>query len=118
MPRGGKRVNAGRKKGSDGEKSKQRRALVEKGIDPLAVLLHVMRWHFRARRFDKAAAIAKDAAPYVTPRLAAVTVKGDEEQPLCLVEEFVIVHACTSAGAPTGEAPPSSASGAGALPPG
>lgn len=36
-----------------------------------------MLFHFRAERWDKAAAIAKDLAPYRHPRLAALTVKGD-----------------------------------------
>jgi hypothetical protein len=75
--RGGKRENAGRKRGSLATKT---RAIAEKaasqGITPLEVMLKAMRVHLRARRWDQAAAVAKDAAPYMHPRLTAVEVGG------------------------------------------
>ena len=35
-------------------------------------MLFVMRWHFDAERYGEAAAVAKDAAPYVHPKLATI----------------------------------------------
>jgi hypothetical protein len=35
-----------------------------------------MRQHWRAHRFDQAAALARDAAPYLHPRLARVAHQG------------------------------------------
>lgn len=43
---------------------------------PLEVLLGVMNHHWRARRYDKAAALARDAAPYLHPRLTRVAHQG------------------------------------------
>lgn len=76
MPRGGKRSGSGRKKGGANKKTAEiaNRAALE-GITPLEVMLYTMREHFHAGRFDKAAAIAKDAAPYIHPRLSAVEAK-------------------------------------------
>ena len=79
-PRGGARAGAGRPKGA---KSKVYKAHVEKlaaaGPDmlPKDVLLHAMRWHFEAGRYDEAARVAAWAAPYVHPRLScsAITVR-------------------------------------------
>jgi hypothetical protein len=48
-----------------------RRVLAD-GVTPLDVMLQAMRAHLDAGELDKAAAIAKDAAPYVHPRLQAV----------------------------------------------
>lgn len=98
MPRGGKRPGAGRKKGSATQKTRKvaDRAAAE-GITPLEVMLDAMRRLHKARKYGPAAAIAHNAAPYIHPRLAAITHKGDSEQPIRLVEEFVIVDANTPA---------------------
>ena len=42
------------------------------GRTPLEVMLEAMRCHQEAGNLDRAAAIAKDAAPYMHPRLHAV----------------------------------------------
>src|SRR5690349_5720794 len=83
MPRGGKRVGAGRKKSSLGLKT---RAIAERaaaeGITPLEVILRTMRsaWARASGNGENvtnfkealiAAAMAEKAAPYVHPRLAA-----------------------------------------------
>jgi hypothetical protein len=84
MPRGGARPNtggtrpgAGRPKGS---KNKKTRELLEmtkvSGLTPLDVMLHNMRRHFKAKRFDEASNIAAMAAPYVHPKLAATAVSS------------------------------------------
>jgi hypothetical protein len=52
------------------------------GILPLEVMLRAMRLHAEAERWDQAAAIAKDAAPYIHPRLASTTLASDPERPL------------------------------------
>jgi hypothetical protein len=47
-------------------------------LSPIEVLLAVMHRYWEAGQLDKAVAVAKDAAPYVHPRLSAaeVTAKG------------------------------------------
>lgn len=77
MARGGKRVGAGRKPGSVTRRTREiaERAL-KLGTTPLEVMLTAMRKHAEAQRWDEAAAVAKDAAPYMHPRLAAVEHSG------------------------------------------
>lgn len=80
---GGKRNGAGRRPGSPTVKtSKVAKRLAEEGLTPLQVLMEVMRLHYDAKEFDKAASVAKDAAPYCHPRLQAITHKGDKDNPL------------------------------------
>ncbi len=73
MSRGGKRENAGRKVGSA---TKRTRDIADKaaeaGKSPLEIMLKAAETHYVAGRYDEAAAIAKDAAPYCHPRLAAI----------------------------------------------
>lgn len=80
MSHGGARPGAGRKKGG-GAKYKTRkiadRATAE-GITPIEVQLFTMRWHFNAERYDEAAKVAHDAAPYCHPRLAAIEHTGKD----------------------------------------
>lgn len=79
--RGGKREGAGRKKGSHNKASQARQREVEKtGITPLAYMLKLM----RDPRATKAvrAEMAKAAAPYVHPRLAAVEHTGGDGAPI------------------------------------
>jgi hypothetical protein len=102
--RGGARKNAGRKKGS---KSSLKHALNENiikriadenQITPLEVLMEAMHFHWniakafstetpddiaaKSAAMEKAASYARDAAPYVHPRLQATTLKGDPNAPL------------------------------------
>lgn len=76
MPRGGARPGAGRKKGSQSSKTKARLALVERlnneGLSPLDVMLAAMKEAVDRRDMESAAGFAKDAAPYLHPRLQAV----------------------------------------------
>lgn len=75
---GGKRPGAGRKLGSV---TKKTRDIAEKatkqGLTPLEVMLHAMREAHAAGKLDEAHAYAKDAAPYMHARLAAVEHSGD-----------------------------------------
>jgi hypothetical protein len=95
MPRGGARPNsggrregAGRKKGSGTTKTLKTNALAQQaageGALPLEVMLRAMRHHLSPGHLDldKAAAFAKDAAPYVHPKLAAVQLTGKGGGPL------------------------------------
>lgn len=71
--RGGKRQGSGRKPGGQNLKSREiADKAAEEGTTPLEVMLEAMRAHHEAKRFDEAAAIAKDAAPYMHPRLASI----------------------------------------------
>jgi hypothetical protein len=71
--RGGLRPGCGRPKGARTVRLKK---IAEKaaltGRTPLEVMLEAMRCHQEAGNLDRAAAIAKDAAPYMHPRLHAV----------------------------------------------
>ena len=90
--KGGKRPGAGRKMGSVTKKTREiaDRAAAE-GITPLEVMIAAMRAHYDAEppRLDEAAAIAKDAAPYMHPRLAAVEHSGEAGGPMKV--EFITV---------------------------
>jgi hypothetical protein len=74
MARGGKRDNAGRKKGSVSEPTRLRVAVAEQalrsGLTPLDYMLSILRDESRDEK-DRFAA-AKEAAPYLHPRLASV----------------------------------------------
>src|SRR5262252_3910816 len=93
MAHGGRRNGSGRKKGAA---TKKTRAVADadsaKGlIEPLQVLLEVMRRHYDAGRFDEAAEIARHAAPYKHPRLSAVQHTGKGGDPIQLDVTEVIV---------------------------
>jgi hypothetical protein len=86
--RGGKRPGAGRPKGKPSQKTIARLKIAEhataEGITPLDVMLQTMRalWDQDTAEAKLAACeIAKDAAPYIHPRLSAIeqntTLKGD-----------------------------------------
>lgn len=82
--RGGKRAGAGRPVGSKNQRSSEiAREAADAGITPIEVMLFAMRelWDegtSEAKR--EAAKIAKDAAPYVHPRLACLDATIHEEQ--------------------------------------
>ena len=91
--RGGKREGAGRKAGS---LSKKTRAIAEvafeQGITPLEVMLKVMRDFLGAGHLEAAADVAKDAAPYVHPKLSSVEHTGADGEAIKLERiERVIV---------------------------
>ena len=119
MPSGGKRPGAGRKQGAS---TKRTRAiadgLIEAGVTPLEVMLRAMRQHYAEERWDAAAAIAKDCAPYLHPRLSSVEHKrspidlerlSDDE--LDFLER--LVERGDAGGTEDGEAPPAGTAGPG-----
>jgi hypothetical protein len=75
--RGGYRKGAGRKPGSATKKTREiaDRAAAS-GITPLEVMLEAMMSLRASGEIEKAASVAKDAAPYVHPKLAAIEHTG------------------------------------------
>lgn len=79
--RGGKRPNAGRKKGAANKASIARqKEIAESGLTPLDYMMRVLRDDLETpeRRMDA----AKSAAPYVHPRLQAVEHTGKDGGPI------------------------------------
>jgi hypothetical protein len=73
MPRGGRRQGAGRKPSSLSIKSQAvAQIAIDEGITPLEVMLRAMRTYANSAQWDRAAAIAKDAAPYLHSKLTSV----------------------------------------------
>src|SRR6187549_3095016 len=89
--RGGRRPGAGRPVGSKNQRTAEiARAAAESGITPIEVMLGAMRqlWAqgtLEAKR--EAAEIAKDAAPYIHPRLASIDQTIKEDRPFALIPE-------------------------------
>jgi hypothetical protein len=89
--RGGRRPGAGRPLGSKNQRSAEiARTAAESGITPIEVMLGAMRelWAqgtSEAKR--EAAEIAKDAAPYIHPRLASIDQTIKEDRPFAVVLE-------------------------------
>jgi hypothetical protein len=80
---GGKRKGAGRKAGSITKKTRAIAELAfEEGVTPLEVMLLAMRGYAKAQLWDAAAAIAKDCAPYVHPKLSSIHLAGKDGGPV------------------------------------
>lgn len=102
MSRGGARPGSGRKPGTQNTKTQELVAkALRQGITPLEVMIEAMRFHYDAHKralaeaierdalrqyhapsLDLAAAVAKDAAPFMHPRLNAIAVTGKDEGPI------------------------------------
>jgi molybdopterin-guanine dinucleotide biosynthesis protein A len=95
--RGGARANAGRKQGAA---TKKTREIADKaaaqGITPLEVMLEAMNKLRAGGELEKAAAVAKDAAPYVHPKLASVEMNA-KVQTRSLDEELAELNAIHNA---------------------
>jgi hypothetical protein len=87
--RGGRRPGAGRPVGSKNQRTAEiARAAAESGITPIEVMLGAMRelWaQGTAEAKREAAEIAKDAAPYIHPRLASIDQTIKEDRPFAVV---------------------------------
>jgi hypothetical protein len=81
--RGDKRPpGAGRRRGSRNKRNLEiERRVAATGKTPLEVMLEAMRSYYEAGDIDKAVAFAKDAAPYVHPRMASIDVGGKPGAP-------------------------------------
>jgi hypothetical protein len=84
MSRGGARPGAGRPAGAPNKATEALRALAAElltdGESPLDFLTRVFR--DEAHPIDLRVEAAGKAAPYVHPKLATITLKGDEENPV------------------------------------
>src|SRR3954469_25715773 len=70
---GGRRPGAGRKPGAVTVNTRDiADRLINNGDTPLEIMVKIMHDHFYAGRFDEAAAVARDCAPYVHAKLATV----------------------------------------------
>lgn len=100
MARGGKRPNAGRKPGTVSEATKRRKevaaAALAEGISPLDVMLTTMRslWDQAVDAEGKvvnigkamqANMVAKDAAPFIHPKLSNIEASGPDGAPLQVI---------------------------------
>ncbi|MET3481558.1 hypothetical protein [Methylobacterium sp. 1973] len=86
MAHGGKRTGAGRKPGSTTQKTREiADKAINEGMSPLEVMLTAMRKHAEMGEWKDAASFAKDAAPYVHPRLAAIEHKGPDDGPIRII---------------------------------
>lgn len=99
MARGGKRAGSGRPRGA---LTKRTREIADKhsrkkGLMPLEVMIKAMEQAFNEGRMAEAAAFAKDAAPYMHPRLQSVMHTGDAEQPV-MTENRITVEFVRSNG--------------------
>lgn len=76
MPSGGYRPGSGRKKGTSKaiKTSDLAISLAQSGIQPIEVVLTVMRAAWAEHDYKTAATMAEVALPYTTPRLASTTV--------------------------------------------
>jgi hypothetical protein len=80
---GGAREGAGRPRGRRSRKTEQRLDAIESsGLTPLDYMLTILRdiAQDQAVRLDA----AKSAAPYIHPKLATTTLKGDADAPVAL----------------------------------
>jgi hypothetical protein len=76
---GGKRAGAGRKPGSATKKTREiADKAVAQGITPLEVMLEAMNFFRELGDMAQAAGFAKDAAPYIHPKLAAIEHSGKD----------------------------------------
>jgi hypothetical protein len=97
MARGGKRPGAGRKPGTVSEATQRRKEVAERalaeGISPLDVMLTTMRtlWDqaldpdgrvVNLGKAMQANMVAKDAAPFLHPKLSSVEATGKDGAPL------------------------------------
>jgi hypothetical protein len=64
-------------------------SLAAAGVSPLEVILTAMRQAFTHGDLETAAAFAKDAAPYLHPKLQAVQHSGDADRPVQTVLQII-----------------------------
>lgn len=88
MKRGGKRIGAGRPKGARTVRTSKvaDNAIASGKITPLEVMLKAMHVHYNKKEYDAAAALAKDAAPYMHAKLASVQHSGPKGGPVQIAD--------------------------------
>jgi hypothetical protein len=99
MPSGGRRPGQGRPKGTKNDRTKAIAVeLCLTGVTPLEVMIDAMRHYLDLGNRDKAVAIAKDAAPYMHPRLASIAHGGQEGAPPIKTESVLIYSGALAKG--------------------
>jgi hypothetical protein len=84
MARGGKRPGAGRKPGALNKRTQEiAAAATAEGMTPLEFLLNTMR--DPTKEYAQRLTAARDAAPYVHPRLASVEHSGNQQNPVSFI---------------------------------
>ena len=84
--RGGARAGAGRKVGSVTTKTREiAEKCAEMGLTPLEVMIESMMDFYQSGDREAAVRVAKDAAPYIHPRLSAIEVGSDSDKPMKMV---------------------------------
>lgn len=70
----------------------------EMGVDPVAMLLQLTKWSFEEWQkdrspewADKVRDYAKECAPYVRPKLAAVEASGPDGGPMRVINQIELV---------------------------
>ena len=104
MSRGGARKGAGRPKGAANKKTAEiANKAAEEGVTPLEVMLENMRYHYELSQdashgvdlvmgYRKAAQeCAKDAAPYIHPKLSSTELTGKDGGPMEFRGQMVFV---------------------------
>ncbi len=93
MARGGARPGSGRKVGTVSKATAERKRIQEKamaeGLTPLEYMLSILRDEKQEQSARFAA--AKEAAPYIHNRLAAIEHKGDPNAPIELITRIELV---------------------------
>jgi hypothetical protein len=83
---GGARAGAGRKAGSATLKTREiADKCAQMGLTPLEVMVKAMMDYWEEGDRENAVKCAKDAAPYLHPRLSAIEVAGDQDNPVKMV---------------------------------
>jgi hypothetical protein len=83
---GGARTGAGRKAGSLTAKTRDiANKCAELGLTPLEVMVDAMIKYHQAGDVENAVRVAKDAAPYIHPKLSSVELGSDADSPVKMV---------------------------------
>lgn len=91
MPSGGPGRGQGRPKGVLNKRSMEiAKQAALTGSTPLEVMLEAMKFYQDQGNLMQAASVAKDAAPYMHPRLTALAVGGDPNAPPVKTESTLI----------------------------
>ena len=83
---GGARAGAGRKAGSLTAKTRDiANKCAELGLTPLEVMVDAMIKYHQEGDVENAVRVAKDAAPYIHPKLSSVELGSDADSPVKMV---------------------------------
>lgn len=108
--RGGKRNGAGRKAGSQTKRTQEIIAQASaNGITPLEFMLSVLQ--DASKPFDQRYSAARDAAPYMHPRLASSTVKINDKRSVADLDTAELIASLQQEGHAEGASSPEARDG-------